>query len=97
MDIKSGPTEQGTILSDDTIFCVIDARMHPLTPQLELHGTTVPFEVNTGAAVTIISQSTRQKFLLHICLRPTRVTQQTYVYCSTNECYREATCQCQLW
>ena len=41
-DIKDGLTEQGTISSDDAIFCVKDARVCPLTVQLELDGAIVP-------------------------------------------------------
>jgi len=62
----------------DAIFCVKDTRVQPLIIQLELDGATVPFEVDTGAAVTIISQRTKQKFLLQVCLKPSQVTLQTY-------------------
>ena len=75
VDVKSESGDQETILSVDAIFC---ARLRPLTIQLELDGATMLFEVDTGAAVTIISQCTRQKFLPHVCLKPSQVTLQTY-------------------
>ena len=65
-------------MSDDAIICVKDARVCPLTVQLELDGATVFFEVDTGAAVTIISQPAKQDFPSHICLKPLHMTLQTY-------------------
>ena len=65
-------------MSDDAIFCVKDTQVWPLKIQLELDGATVPFEVDTGAAVTIISQHTKQKFLPKVRLKPSQVTLQTY-------------------
>ena len=80
VDVKSESGDQKTLLSDDAIFCSKDTRLHPLMIQLVLDGATVLFEVDTGAAVTIISQRTRQKFLLHVCfcLKPSQVTLQSY-------------------
>ena len=98
VDIKGGLTEQETILSDDVIFCVKDARVCPLTVQLEFDRATVSFEVDTGATVTILSQSTRQKFLSQICLRPLQVTVQTYTVQPMKVLGElPCTCQCQLW
>ena len=50
----------------------------PLMIQLKLDGATVPFEVNNGANVTIISQRTKQKFLPRVCLKSSQVTLLTY-------------------
>jgi len=78
VDVRTDSGDEETIVFDDAIFCVKDTRVRPLLIQLELDGATVPFEVDTGAAVTIISQRTKQEFLPQVCLKPSQVTLQTY-------------------
>ena len=74
VDVRSDSEDEETIVTADAIFCVKDTRVWPLMIQLELDGAMVPFEVDTGADVTIISRRTKQKFLPQVCLKPLQVT-----------------------
>ena len=55
--------EQSDLKAENAIHCVTQTINKPLIVQLEINGIQLPFEVDTGAAVLLISLETRQKFL----------------------------------
>ena len=63
--------------TDEAIFCIKETRTHSLYVKFELNGTEVPFDVDTGTAVSIISHSSIQKFLPQATLNTTKVILQT--------------------
>ena len=71
-------TDKNTLKTDEAIFCIKETRTHSLRVKLTLNGTEVPFNVDTGAAVSIMSHSSMQQFLLQATLNTTKVTLQTY-------------------
>ena len=50
-------TDRDALKPDEAIFCIKETRTHSLHVKLELNNALVPFEVDTGAAVTIMSDS----------------------------------------
>ena len=68
--------------SDDFHMFQIGSSSHsPITLQVRINGVHVPMELDTGAAVSVISRSTKQKYLPNVPLLSTRVVLRTY----TNE------------
>ena len=55
--------EQVDLHTENTIHCVTQTTITPLIVQLELNEMQLPFEVDTGAVVSLISSDTKQKFL----------------------------------
>ena len=67
-----------TLEGDETIFCIKETNTHSLHVELELNNELVPFEVDTGAAVTIMSHSSFKQYLPQVKLVNTEVALQTY-------------------
>ena len=63
---------------DETIFCIKETNSNSLHVELELNNAFVPFKVNTGAVVTIMSYSSFQQYLARVKLDNTEVALQTY-------------------
>lgn len=59
--------------------CKVDhCTAHPITVDLFINGKKVKMEVDTGAAVTIISERVRKKFFPKEKLRPSSLLLRTY-------------------
>ena len=70
--------EQLGFHTENTIHCVTQTTTRPLIVQLEINGMQLPFEVDTGAAVSLISLDTKQKFFKAVKLKETSVSLRTY-------------------
>ena len=70
--------EQLGLHTENTIHCVTQTTTRPLIVQLEINGMQLPFEVDTGAAVSLISLDTKQKFFKAVKLKETSVSLRTY-------------------
>ena len=66
-------TDSETLQTDEAIFCIKETRAQPLHVKLKLNDIPVPFEIDTGAAVTIMLHN-----LPTITLNNTQVALQTY-------------------
>ena len=64
--------------TESAIHCVAQTSMSPLIVKLEINGMHLPFEVDTGAAVSLISLDTKQKFFKTVRLKDTSVSLRTY-------------------
>ena len=64
--------------SDDSIFQIHSKPSRPFTVDMCIQGTTLTFEVDTGAAVTLISEETYCKHFLSKSLQKTSVRLKTY-------------------
>ena len=64
--------------SDDSIFQIHSKPSRPFTVDMCIQGTTLTFEVDTGAAVTLISEETYHKHFLSKSLQKTSVRLKTY-------------------
>ena len=62
----------------ETIFCIKETNTHSLHVEIELNNELVPFEVDTRAAVTIMSHSSFKQYLLQVKLVNVEVALQTY-------------------
>ena len=71
--------EQLGLHTENTIHCVTQTTIRPLIVQLEINGMQLPFEVDTGAAVSLISLDTKQKFFKAVKLKETSVSLRTYM------------------
>ena len=71
--------EQLGLHTENTIHCVTQTTTRPLIVQLEINGMQLPFEVDTGAAVSLISLDTKQKFFKAVKLKETSVSLRTYM------------------
>ena len=69
---------QRHLKEDEIIFCTKETNTHSLHVELELNNALVPFTVNTGAVVTIMSHSSFQHYLAQVKLDNTEVALQTY-------------------
>ena len=67
-----------TLEGDETIFCIKETNTHSLHVELELNNELVPFEVDTGATVSIMSHSSFKQYLPQVKLVNTEVALQTY-------------------
>ena len=56
----------------------VRTRTRPISVELEVNGKTLTMEVDTGAAVSIISQKVQEKLLPNVEVRPSRVLLRTY-------------------
>ena len=65
-----------TLEGDETIFCIKEINTHSL--HVELNNELVPFEVDTGAAVTIMSHSSFKLYLPLVKLVNIEMALQTY-------------------
>ena len=65
-------------LKDETIFCIKETNACSLCVELELNDALVPFKVDTGAAVTIMSHSSFKQYLPQVNLDDAEVALQTY-------------------
>ena len=70
--------EQLDLKAERAIHCVVQTTVRPLMVQLEINGIQLPFEVDTGTAVTLISLDTKQKFFKEVKLQDTSVSLHTY-------------------
>ena len=70
--------EQSDLKAENAIHCVTQTINKPLIVQLEINGKQSPFEVDTGAAVSLISLETKQKFLKDVQIQETTVSLHTY-------------------
>ena len=73
--------EQTPILDEETTFAVFqlgEKSQHPIIVTLEVNGLPLPMEVDTGAAVSVISSTTRDKFFPKCSLRRTTAVLTTY-------------------
>ena len=70
--------DQLDLHTESAIHCVTQTSIRPLTVQLEINGMQLPFEVDTGAAVSLISLDTKQKFFKAVKLKDTSVSLCTY-------------------
>ena len=64
--------------SDDSIFQIHSKPSRPFTVDRCIQGTALTFEVDTGAAVTLISEETYWKHFLSKSLQKTSVQLKTY-------------------
>jgi len=71
-------SEPVELKTESAIHCVTQSAIRPLVVQLEINGMQVPFEVDTGAAVSLISLDTKQKFFNTVQLEDTSVSLHTY-------------------
>ena len=60
---NNNTTDSDTLKTEEAIFCIKETRTHSLRVELELNSTLVPFEVDTGAAVSIMSHSSLKQYL----------------------------------
>ena len=70
--------EQSDLKAENAIHCVTHTVNKPLTVQLEINGIQLPFEVDTGAAVSLISLEAKHKFLQDVEIQETTVSLHTY-------------------
>ena len=70
--------EQLELHTESAIHCVTQTSTRPLIVQLEINGMQLPFEVDTGAVVSLISLDTKQKFFKAVQLKDTSVSLHTY-------------------
>ena len=70
--------EQSDLKAENAIHCVTQTINKPLIVQLEINGIQLPFEVDTGAAVSLISLETKRKFLKDVQIQETTVSLHTY-------------------
>ena len=70
--------EQLDLKAESAIHCVAQTTVRPLMVQLEINGMQLPFVVDTGAAVSLISLDTKQKFFKEVKLQDTLVSLHTY-------------------
>ena len=61
-----------------TLFCIKETRSHSLCVKLELNNTLVPFEVDTGVAISIMPDSSFKQYLPYVKLNSTETRLQTY-------------------
>jgi len=70
---------EGTeIFPDTAILSIGDHNNKPMTVQLELNGQKVHMEVDTGAAVSLMSIATQKKLFPNVKLKKSAVQLQTY-------------------
>ena len=70
--------EQSDLKAENAIHCATQAINKPLIVQLEINGKQLPFEVDTEAAVSLISLETKQKFFKDVQIQETTVSLHTY-------------------
>ncbi|MDD9817031.1 MAG: reverse transcriptase domain-containing protein, partial [Gammaproteobacteria bacterium] len=63
---------------DFVVYRIGDCAARPITAQLEINGKQLTMEVDTGAAVSIISESTQKKVFSKVSLQRTSVKLRTY-------------------
>ena len=63
---------------DNSIFQLHGKQSHPFTVDLCIQGTTLNFEVDTGAAVILISEDTYRRHFLSKSLQKTSLGLKTY-------------------
>ena len=78
VEASNSTTDSDTLKTDEAIFCIKETRTHSLRVKFEVNNTLVPFEVDTGAAVSIMSHSSYKQYLPHVKLNSTEVGLQTY-------------------
>ena len=76
--MSTGDSTTETLKGDDPIFCIKETNSHSLHVELELNHPFVPFEVDRGAEITIMSHSSFKQCLPQIYLDNTEVVLQTY-------------------
>ena len=76
--MNTGDSTPETLKGDETIFYVKETNTHSLHVELELNNALVSFEVDTRAAVTIMSHCSFKQYLPQVHLDNTEVTLQTY-------------------
>ena len=63
---------------DDSILKVQGQSTKPITVTLELNGTSLDMEVDTGAAVSLMSEATQKRLFPQVKLQKTTMKLQTY-------------------
>ena len=76
MDICASTTE--TMEGDEIIFCKKETNTRSLHVEIKLNHAFVPFQADTGAAVTIKSHSSFKEYLPQVILDNIEVALQTY-------------------
>ena len=69
--------EQLELHTESAIHCVTQTSTRLLVVQLEINGMQLPFKVDMGAAVSLISLDTKQKFFKAVQLKDTSVSLHT--------------------
>ena len=65
---------------EDSMVCKIkDSEARPITVQLHINGIPLTMEVDTGAAVSIISEQAQKRFLPKKTLRRSSIRLRTYM------------------
>ena len=77
-------TDKNTLKTDEAIFCIKETRTRSLRVKLTLNGSKVPFDVDTGAAVSIMSHSAMQQYLPQATLNTTK-SDLTNLHCRADE------------
>ena len=70
--------EQSDLKAENAIYCITHTVNKPLTVQLEINSIQLPFEVDTEAAVSLMSLETKQKFLKDALMQETTMSLYTY-------------------
>ena len=65
-------------VSDSSILSVRHTSSRPMAVEMELNGRTVPMELDTGAAVSLMAQGTQRKFFTDEILEEADVRLSTY-------------------
>ena len=79
-NITDSTTDRDALKTDEAIFCIKKTRTHSLHVELELNNTLVPFEADTGVAITIMQGRSNQSGF-------GRITFQALKYTSLNNSY----------
>ena len=69
---------QSDFTAESAIHCVTQTASKPLIVKLQINGMQLPFEVDTGATMSLISLDTKQKFFKEVELQDTSVSLHTY-------------------
>ena len=81
--------KEGSSESDDlTLFTIGERSSPPITVQLHVEGKPLSMELDTGAAVSIISEQVQRSLYPEAELRASNVTLRTY----TDACVRRNDC-----
>ena len=78
--VGSDPPQPNQVNSEevDLLCCVNSRRVNPYTVVVELNGKPVSMEIDTGAAVSLVSRSTQTALFPHAILTKPKVQLRTY-------------------
>ena len=78
--VGSDPPQPNQVNSEevDLLCCVNSRRVNPYTVVVELNGKLVSMEIDTGAAVSLVSRSTQTALFPHAILTKPKVQLRTY-------------------